>query len=220
MSNLTLINNTLYNKAERIAAALYLVSNMMPEGEILKTKIRSLSLELVSLCISLKDNTEINNQLLLKNLEKKILELVSLLNITSVSGLISEMNAGILKKEFDIFLRSVSDLTQSVEMSKFAVSKEFFDNLENQPELLKRSVSEFDNPAPRSLLPDKVGRRNQRNKDILNLISKKRNVSIKDIALSVKGCSEKTIQRELNSLIKEGIVKKAGERRWSRYSLA
>lgn len=43
--------------------------------------------------------------------------------------------------------------------------------------------------------------------------------TIKDITHEVSGCSEKTIQRELISLVAEGVIKKRGERRWSRYSI-
>jgi DeoR/GlpR family transcriptional regulator of sugar metabolism len=35
----------------------------------------------------------------------------------------------------------------------------------------------------------------------------------------IKDVSEKTIQRELISLIEAGIILKTGERRWSRYSI-
>ena len=41
----------------------------------------------------------------------------------------------------------------------------------------------------------------------------------KDFSFFVKDCSEKTIQRQLLDLVKEGVLKKDGERRWSRYSL-
>lgn len=52
---------------------------------------------------------------------------------------------------------------------------------------------------------------------ILSTIRKNKQASIKDIAAVVKGCSEKTIQRELGSLIEQGLVRKVGERRWSLY---
>jgi alpha-L-fucosidase len=45
-------------------------------------------------------------------------------------------------------------------------------------------------------------------------------VSIKDIAEKVLGCSEKTIQRELNNLVDEKRVNRIGEKRWSKYVLA
>lgn len=43
--------------------------------------------------------------------------------------------------------------------------------------------------------------------------------TIKDISAIVSDVSEKTIQRELNSMIGDNVVKRQGERRWSRYSL-
>ncbi len=53
---------------------------------------------------------------------------------------------------------------------------------------------------------------------ILEFVRKHKNVSIKDIAKVIKGFSEKTIQRELTTLIQQGLVEKRGERRWSIYS--
>ena len=45
-------------------------------------------------------------------------------------------------------------------------------------------------------------------------------MGIRDIASFVIGCSEKTVQRELASLISDGLIKKEGEKRWSRYFVA
>lgn len=44
-------------------------------------------------------------------------------------------------------------------------------------------------------------------------------MSIKDISDYVPGCSEKTIQRDLNSLLESGLIKKTGEKRWSKYGV-
>jgi predicted AAA+ superfamily ATPase len=62
----------------------------------------------------------------------------------------------------------------------------------------------------------------ERAERILEFIRKQKSVSgagtsIKDIAATIKGCSEKTIQRELSSLIEAGLVRRVGERRWSQY---
>ena len=43
---------------------------------------------------------------------------------------------------------------------------------------------------------------------------------IKDVSPLISGCSEKTIQRELLAMVYAGILRKMGEKRWSRYSLA
>lgn len=62
--------------------------------------------------------------------------------------------------------------------------------------------------------------KNERQILILNTIRAKGELSIKDLTTVIKGCSEKTIQRELISLVNSGDLLKNGERRWSRYSVA
>ena len=55
---------------------------------------------------------------------------------------------------------------------------------------------------------------------ILGLVQKKDRITVKDASNVIKDCSEKTIQRELLALVKQGVLKKEGERRWSTYSMA
>jgi hypothetical protein len=62
----------------------------------------------------------------------------------------------------------------------------------------------------------KLNRRNT----ILKIIKDKKEVTIKDISNLIADVSEKTIQRELITLVSEGVLKKVGEKRWSKYMLA
>ncbi len=55
---------------------------------------------------------------------------------------------------------------------------------------------------------------------IKTVLEAKPQATIKDIAEIITDVSEKTIQRELNSLIEKGQVIRQGERRWSRYSVS
>ncbi len=71
------------------------------------------------------------------------------------------------------------------------------------------------NPLASSFQMKKLSRRDQ----ILSLFVKGVDVSIKDIAARIKGCSEKTIQRELNALLYDNVIERIGEKRWSRYVL-
>jgi hypothetical protein len=54
---------------------------------------------------------------------------------------------------------------------------------------------------------------------IKTVLEAKPNATIRDIADIITDVSEKTIQRELNSLIEKGQVIREGERRWSKYSV-
>lgn len=71
--------------------------------------------------------------------------------------------------------------------------------------------------APKQEIPKGHKGQTGRMSAILEVIRKQKNVSIKDIAAKVTDCSEKTIQRELTTLIEQGLVRKVGERRWSVY---
>lgn len=54
---------------------------------------------------------------------------------------------------------------------------------------------------------------------IKTVLEAKPQATVKDISEVITDVSEKTIQRELNSLIEKGQVLREGERRWSRYSV-
>lgn len=77
------------------------------------------------------------------------------------------------------------------------------------------SLSDGVKKASRTDMVDRINRKTS----ILNFIKQNKEVAIKDIQNHISDCSEKTIQRELNDLIKDGVLKKEGDRRWSKYSL-
>ncbi len=58
-----------------------------------------------------------------------------------------------------------------------------------------------------------------RGEQIYAIIKDKGEVSIKDISSMLTNVSEKTIQRDLMTLIEKGQIVKDGERRWSRYKI-
>lgn len=60
---------------------------------------------------------------------------------------------------------------------------------------------------------------NERRVRISTILGAKGEATIKDISEIITDVSEKTIQRELNAMIGENVVKREGERRWSKYSL-
>ena len=72
--------------------------------------------------------------------------------------------------------------------------------------------------------------KNKRREAITQVIKDKMNTSINFEGLTItdiksighetlKSCGEKTLQRELVSMVLDGVLKKVGEKRWSRYSL-
>lgn len=89
-----------------------------------------------------------------------------------------------------------------------------------QGHIQKSPRSDLENLGQRSVLGGAPNiQRDSRRTRIIKLIKDKREVAIKDIIEHFPDLSEKTIQRELVSLTDSNVLKKSGERRWSRYSL-
>ena len=66
----------------------------------------------------------------------------------------------------------------------------------------------------------KVSASPDRRTRIQTILEAKGEATIKDISEIITDCSEKTVQRELNAMVEENRVKRQGERRWSKYSIA
>lgn len=80
----------------------------------------------------------------------------------------------------------------------------------------KRNNIDKYHPVGGAIEKKKISRRSI----IIGLLEKKGEVSIKDITDFLTNCSEKTVQRELVSMVCDGVVKRDGDRRWSRYHLS
>jgi hypothetical protein len=87
-------------------------------------------------------------------------------------------------------------------------------------EAVKKPVSEAEKDKKLRDFGTVAVKKNARQSVIINLLKRKREIMIKDVAPLIEGVSEKTIQRELLAMVEQGIVKKEGEKRWSKYSLA
>lgn len=108
--------------------------------------------------------------------------------------------------DHDSAIKNTQD-TNSVSLEKKEKNKEAFSNRHTMSKRmsLKKNISN--------------GTAHERKQRILAIVQKKKEVTLTDIAQEVKGYSEKTLQRDLLALVKKGVLKKKGERRWRTYSL-
>jgi hypothetical protein len=88
--------------------------------------------------------------------------------------------------------------------------------VENVKNIPTEKMSVIKTVAPIKIVKDK----NNRQDIILSMLKSGVKLTIKDFAQNIKDCSEKTIQRELLTLVSKGVLKKEGERRWSKYFIA
>ena len=180
--------------AERISAAVYFLTNFFNEEEPLKWELRKMSLKLIE--DSFKDKNSV-----LKSLSH-------LLSLAKKVGLVSDINYDILHKE-------ILNLDQEYRLlSPFDIQSDEYvrkPSVVNIKDRLGEGVTK-----KTSLISNK---KNTRQGTILDIIRRKKEVMIKDISVIVEGYSDKTLQRELLGMVKDGILKKTGEKRWSRYSI-
>lgn len=224
-----------YKKTEKLASAIYIVTNHFSENEPIKWTIRKKATGLLSFMLDYKDITESIRVNFIYEVKAKVLELVSLLEVSSKAGLVSGMNFSVLKQEF-LNLIDILNISKSATENPLqgVILKAFSDASGDESSNLKdynktynarvglstRQDLSFRNQKDISCISEQNSlKRSNRQEIILGLLRKKKEITIKDAALVIKDCSDKTIQRELNSFISKGILKRVGVRRWSKYSL-
>lgn len=213
-------------KTEKLATALYMVTNLFYESEPMKWTLRRKISELLSFILKHRDTYTVGNLEFVHDAKKGVVEILSLLEVASGSGLISPMNFSVIRAEFVNLVEHIEKLSHEQNESDyrelpktfFEVQKDMTSSVDQSKNSLMSNTNIKDNI---SLSQDNSAfKRTNRQQIILQLLKKKKEVNIKDIALIIKDCSEKTIQREVIDLIEKGVLKKEGDRRWSKYSLA
>lgn len=230
-----------HKKSEKIVSAIYLITNFFSSGEPLKWSLRETSISLLKDIISLGRKSLSEREGVVRSVASSISELVSLIEICHFAGFISEMNYSVLKKEL-ISLAVNLDTREKNQKSvnNLFFGEEFFGvklpeqsnlNTEKSINSYKGHMSDIKDIVNRTNIQQKkliVKRhesilpkadKNERQKDIIETLKKYKELGVADFKPIIKNCSEKTIQRELLGLVAKGVLKKVGERRWSRYSL-
>lgn len=147
--------------------------------------------------------------------------LMTSVRLLGAKGSVHQEHARLLVKEYEeVALR----LVRGSNPSPFVSTEDLRVTLPEQPSpllgiapLLNEPVKDIKvtNSSKRHYIESKG--QSDRMSLILELVRKRKSLSIKEIASVIKDCSEKTIQRELNSLIEQGLIRREGERRWSVY---
>jgi hypothetical protein len=144
-----------------------------------------------------------------------LIVLESKLRVGQATGLLAPDVLHVLTAEIDAVLRG---------LNKYLKQSGAFDDTAYTIAPTRETVSSSTNIPARttrrtSTRPVATSDGLDRRERIKTVLDAKGEATIKDIASVVTDCSEKTIQRELNAMIEDNIVKRHGERRWSRYSL-
>ncbi len=226
----------LLKKTDRIATAVLLIADKIERSSALANDLEKQAVALPSISIEILTSGKV------ESLEKSLITLASLFQIGAAGNRIATRTALFLANECYKLLSFMSERKNELSGS-LLIGTQFFEV--DEISLLRERSREWNTPALFSgdsskkessqsfTLKDRQIRQKgssssprsqgtsspdtKRRENILALIQEKGRVSIKDISVRIKNCSEKTIQRELSALIREGVLKKEGERRWSTY---
>ncbi|HTK33418.1 MAG TPA: DeoR family transcriptional regulator [Candidatus Paceibacterota bacterium] len=221
----------IFKKTEKITSALYLVSSLLKDEEPIKWELRDKGMDLLSSSFTASSAVPGDKNAVIQSIFTAALETMSLLNVAHVSHLVSDMNHKILIREIDQVVSLLKErLTASAENAGYVLSEQFF----KTPDLFSSGFSigqesiKDTQKGHKKVIGDKgvsqgqvlvQQKKTQRQEQIVAVLKGQSNLTIKDFSRVIKDCSEKTIQRELLELVEKGVIKKEGERRWSRYSL-
>ena len=236
-----------FKKVEKITAALYLVSGLLKDEEPIKWELRDKGMDLLTSSFTASSTLPGDKNVVIQYLFTSSLETISLLNVAKISNLITEMNHRLLVREIDGILALLRDrLIANAESAGYVLSETFFktpnlfstdfkSDTSSASKIENRSDGRFDNGISdtRSLRQinsstnkgihkghaDVQEKKTERQELIITALKGQSHLTIKDFSRIIKDCSEKTIQRELLAMVDSGLIKKEGERRWSRYSL-
>lgn len=198
-----------------------MVTGLLKDSEPIKWELRDGSISLLSTMMVLNSSEAVDKNRILQSFISSSIQFISILNISSVSGLISNMNSNILIKEITDLIEYLKDNSLSKTYTSGLILSDSFFSTDFSP-VNTKGLSSVKNNNNINVNKDYIvkDKKNSRKDSILNLLKTKSDLTIKDFTKVITECSEKTIQRELIDLVEKGLVKKKGERRWSTYSLA
>ncbi|MSR87722.1 MAG: hypothetical protein EXS69_00955 [Candidatus Zambryskibacteria bacterium] len=207
----------IFTKTQRISSAMYFVTSFFDDREPLKWRLRTLALDLAGDMV--KDKFNISK------------EILSLFTIAKNTNLISEDNHSILVAELSKLGKEVENPLYQMFFHEVPSGERILPpqnmtgtikdkNVMREQGVVKHEVRAVALNKPLKEFGVVSVKKNSRQGAIIGLLKRKREIMIKDIAPLVTGCSEKTIQRELLAMVADGILRKIGEKRWSRYCLA
>ncbi|HVU75274.1 MAG TPA: hypothetical protein VHD38_00310 [Candidatus Paceibacterota bacterium] len=215
-----------YRRAERIAAASYLVTNHLPENEPARSALRSEANNLLTEILNIREGMRSPDAPQISRVLEKVRGMISMARLLASSGLMSLQNLDVLIEALDELGSFVVSSQKSSMAERVSLSRD---------ELLDMSVSDTIKDKSMSYTRDTVKVRDVRTvsyksgdrkktaevrvRNILEVVRSGGELGIKEIAANMPEIGEKTLQRELSDLVLKGQLRRIGLKRWSKYSL-
>lgn len=223
--------NNVFKKTEKLVSVIFYILSHIDKGQVSETHLEVI-----------KDKALLTHELSLKTLslqahelyeeliafQHSLLGLESTIRVAEAASVVPPTVAPMLYEQFDALQRYVNNhytkdsgfLVDKAQLSRTAIGSGTPTKKTQSAHTARRKrvqVPAGDISTDGYFVHSQMTDRTERIKTVLEA---KPLATIKDIAEIITDVSEKTIQRELNSLIEKGQVVRDGERRWSKYSIS
>jgi len=218
--------NNVFKKTERIVSVtFYILSHVKdtPRTKIHIEQLTSRSLSLYEEVLQSLAWSEPGRRERLSELQRSLVGYAGMLRIATAAGVLTPDLEAVVQAELDTVSRYIRNHFLEAQPSVFSPA------VLAPARAARPARTPSARPATRVVIPPGdissdahlvYSQLTDRSARIKTVLEAKPEATIKDIAEIITDVSEKTIQRELNSLIEKGQVVRQGERRWSKYSLS
>ena len=210
----------IFKKTEKIVSVIFYVSNSLETDSVTKPILEDILSAAQAAHNAILRTLEVRAHVAEEPIRVSahaMIVLDSKLRVAAATGLLTPEVLRVLTVEIDNVLRGVN---------KYLVRTSAFDDLDYNVAPSAPSVSRTRSVPNPSTAPSGAPSRqstptgeSDRRERIKVVLSAKGEATIKDISDIITDVSSKTIQRELNAMIEDSVIKRQGERRWSKYSL-
>lgn len=214
----------IFKKTEKIVSVVFYILNNTDTEKKSETHIGNIAGKahfahenaLRSLEVKLSNSKEV-----LEQFAQALIALDSTLRVAAVSGVVTEDVLYVVTGEIDTVLRGLSQYINNDGSAGSILSTQPVPATSRSQSTSSPMTNVPQKAVPKSpQTTQKASPSPDRRTRIQTILEAKGEATIKDISEIITDCSEKTVQRELNAMIEENIVKRQGERRWSKYSIA
>lgn len=212
----------IFKKTERIVSVVFYITNNIDDKDTYKSQIEDIETAARNLHDVVLQSLQMRAHVAEEAVQATIHAIVVLeskLKVAQVMGLVAIEVLQVLFNESDSVLRGLSKYTNE---SNVLIEREQAYGLSKRPKQTPKTVVGAPAPTTQSTTAQPaapIQPIDNRRARIMTVIEAKEEVSIKDITDIITDVSEKTIQRELNAMIEDNLIKRIGQKRWSRYTL-
>lgn len=214
----------IFKKTERVVSVCFYILSFIPEGgrgEVHARAMSSRASAVYNLVLESLSWTEPGLRERLLGVQAQLVGLLGVVHIATAARVLTRELESVITAELDLVVRYLRNhylVTDTSATNVVPASRQTERPAAPRPARVANRVTipKGDISSDAHLVYSRLTDRGERIKTVLEA---KPEATIRDIAEVITDVSEKTIQRELNSLIDKGQVMRQGERRWSKYSV-